>query len=190
MREHRVAARSVLLAFLIIGSTVFGGMWAATQKLEHELVDKRGWLSKEELQAQLLVSTLIPAPRFLSLGGLVGFQVGRWRGLVSAIVGLLLPTSSLVVLGVALLRPEFLDGPLAPMGTAVGVTVIGLLFGNAYQQLRSAPGKRGTRLVGYAFAALLFTAIVAGVPLLPAAIAAFVIGPAVVNPLENRLAGG
>lgn len=186
MQGRRVAARSVFTAFLVIGSTVFGGMWAATQKLERELVDKRNWLTREELQAQLLVSTLIPAPRFLSLSGLVGFHVARLRGLVSAIVGLLLPTSSLVVFGVALLRPELLDGPLTPLSTAVGVTIVGLLFGNAYQQLRAAGGKRSTRLVGYTVAAVLFAAIAAGVPLIPAAIGAFVVAPLVINPLEGR----
>lgn len=183
--DHTARPSAVFAAFFIVGGTVYGGMWAATQKLERELVEKRQWLTKEELQAQLLVSALIPAPQFLSLSGLVGFHVASWRGLVSAIAGAMLPKATLIVSGLALLRPELVEGPLSPLGTTIGVAVVGLLAGNAYGQLRQSRGRLRTRLLGYGISAGIFVAIVTGVPLILAAVAAFVVCPAVINRSES-----
>lgn len=176
----RVALWRILASFLRIGATTFGGMWAATRKLEGDLVDRLGWLTRDELQGLLVVSTLIPAPKFLSLGGLVGFKVGGWLGSFAAVVGLILPGAALVTAGAALVQPSLLGGPLAPLETAVGIAIVGLLFGNAYHQLRSGRHELRRRMVGVGLSVALFTAIVAGVPLILAAFAGFVLGAALI----------
>lgn len=176
-----VAPWRVLTSFLHIGATTFGGMWAATRKLEGDLVDRRGWLTREELQSLLVVSTLIPAPKFLSLGGLVGFKVGGLLGSLAAILGLLLPGASLVTVGVALVHPALLQGPLAPLETAVGTAIVGLLFGNAYHQLRSGEHRPRQRVVGIGLSVMLFAAIVAGVPLIVAAFVGFAFGATLIR---------
>ncbi|MFA9446496.1 chromate transporter [Egicoccus sp. AB-alg6-2] len=172
----------ILVAFLGIGATTFGGMWAATHKLEADLVTHRQWLTRDELQGLLVVSTLIPAPKFLSLGGLVGFKMHGWSGAASAIVGLIAPGASMVVAGAALVRPELLEGALAPLNTAVGTAIVGLLFGNAYHQLRSGRLPKRQRTVGVALSIVIFGTIVAGVPLIVAAFVGFGVGAAFIRP--------
>lgn len=61
------------------------------------------------------MATLIPAPRFLGLGGLVGFRIDGWLGSFLGSLGLLLPGSLLVVAGAVLVGPDLLGGPLEPM---------------------------------------------------------------------------
>lgn len=177
----QLGAIRILRAFLQIGATTFGGMWASTRKLEGDFVDRLHWLTRDELQGLLIVSTLIPAPKFLSLGGLVGFKMGGWVGSACAVVGLIAPGASLVVAGTALVRPELLEGPLAPLDTAVGIAIIGLLFGNAYHQLRSGRLRPSQRARGVALSLVLFAAIVAGVPLILAAFAGFGLGAAMIR---------
>lgn len=172
----------ILVSFLHIGATTMGGMWAATRKLEGHFVDRLGWLTRDELQGLLVVSTLIPAPKFLSLGGLVGFKMGGWLGSVAAVIGLILPGASLVAAGAATVHPALLQGPLARLGTVVSIAIVGLLFGNAYHQLQSARHRPRQRVVGLGLSALLFAAIVAGVPLLVAAVVGFAFGAALIRP--------
>src|SRR5680860_1105186 len=117
---------AIFLALVRTGSTTFGGMWAATQQLEKDLVLRRSWLSAEQLRTSIVMATLIPAPRFLAFGGLVGFRMGGWLGSLAAITGLVLPASLLVLAGVRLISPELLGGPLAPLTRVIGIAVVGL----------------------------------------------------------------
>lgn len=189
-QRRRVRAPQIFARFLKIGATTFGGMWASTQSVEKELVTRAGWLDGHELQNLFVVSTLVPAPKFTSLGALVGFKTGGWSGSVAAVAGLCLPGYLLVVAGAALFHPDLLNGALAPLNTSVGVAVVGLLFGNAYHQIRRSGASRRDRLVGICLSAAIFAAIVAGVPLIAAAIVGFVAGAVLLRPAPLPNAAG
>ncbi len=179
----------VFRVLFMAGATTFGGMWAATDKLERDLVDRTGWLSKEELRTSFVLATLIPAPRFLGLGGLVGFRVGGWLGSFLGSLGLLLPASLLVVAGAVLVGPELLGGPLEPMTRAIGIAIVGVLFGNAYRQVSSEKGSRRQRQIGVCVAAGILLSVVLGVPLALAAVAGFVVGALLLRPESEPGAG-
>ena len=172
----------IFRVFLYAGATTFGGMWAATAKLERDLVERTGWMSKEELRASFVLATLIPSPRFLGLGGLVGFRVGGWVGAVLGSLGLILPASLLVLAGAAFVGPEQLGGPLAPMTRAVTIAIVGVLFGNAYRQAAGETGSRRHRQIGVALTAAILGSVVLGVPLIVAAVAGFVLGALLLRP--------
>jgi chromate transporter len=171
----------VFRVFLRTGATTYGGMWAASEKLEKDLVKREKWLDKDQLRTSLVLATLIPAPRFLALAGLIGFRVGGWRGSVSAAVGLVLPASLLVLGGVLLIRPEVLAGPLSPLTRSIAVVVVGILFGNACRQLQGSKPSRRTRSRGLALTLGLFASIVAGAPLIVAAVIGFVLGALLIH---------
>jgi chromate transporter len=168
--------------FLRVGATTFGGMWAATDKLERDLVDRTGWLAKEELRTSFVLATLIPGPRFLALGGLVGFRVGGWPGAFAGALALVLPASALVVGAAALVGPELLAGPLEPLTRAVSVAVVGILLGNAIRQVRRERGPRRDRLTGVALTAAIVASVVLGVPLVVSAVTGFVVGAFLLRP--------
>lgn len=168
--------------FLQVGATTFGGMWAATGKLERDLVDRTGYLSAEQLRVSFVLATLIPAPRFLGLGGLVGFRVGGWLGSFMASLGLLLPASLLVLAGAALVGPDLLAGPLGPMIRAVSIAIVGILFGNAYRQVHGEKGSRRHRQIGVVLSAAILGSVVLGVPLVVSAVVGFVVGALLLRP--------
>lgn len=172
----------VFRVLFMAGATTFGGMWAATDKLERDLVDRTGWLSKEELRASFVLATLIPAPRFLGLGGLVGYGVGGWLGSFLGSLGLLLPASLIVITGAVLIGPELLDGPLEPMTRAVSIAIVGVLFGNAYRQVSGEKGTRRQRQTGVLLAGFILLSVVLGVPLVVAAVTGFVLGALLLRP--------
>lgn len=183
---ERVSLVRVGRVMLAVGATTFGGMWAATRKLEEDLVIRAGWLESDELQELFVVSTLIPAPKFLSLSGLIGFRLRGWLGAVVAVTALITPASALVVLGVVLVRPDLLAGPLEPLSRSISIAVVGLLFGNAVHQLRRSRVGRVERAIGYALTATSFGAIVLGAPLIAVAFIAFALGSALIR---GRTAG-
>ncbi len=167
--------------FLRLGATTYGGMWGATRTLEKDLVDRARWLRKHELQRLLVVSTLIPAPKFMSFGGLVGFSIGRWLGSFTAVSALVFPGSILVATAAAMISPDALRTALAPLSTSVAVAIVGLLVGNAYHQIRSSKVSGRNRVIGLALAAVIFVSIVLGVPLILAALVGLIVGTALIR---------
>ena len=168
--------RNIATTFFYIGLTSFGGMWGAMQTLEDALVTRKRWLTTEEQQALMVAAVLIPAPKFLAFGSMVGFRLGGWKASVTATAALIAPGALLVLGAVVLLNPNVIGPALEPLRRAVGISVVGLLFGNAYQQLRNAKVSGAQRSIGIALAFAVAGAAIAGVPLLIAATAGFAIG--------------
>ena len=129
----------------------------------------------------LLTANLIPAPKFLGLGGLVGYRLRGWPGSVVAVAALIAPSAVLVLAAVVLVTPELLAGPLEPVRRTVGIAVVGLLFGNAFQQVRSVKIDGRRRAVGAGLGLIVAAVTVAGVPLLVAALAGLVAGAAIIR---------
>lgn len=172
----KISLLSLGAAFFVIGATTFGGMWGATQKLEEELVGRRRWLTTTEQQALMIAATLIPAPKFLAFGGMVGFRLRGWPGTLISVFSLLTPPAFFVVLGVMFLTPEVMGAPLVPIRRAAGIAVVGLLLGNAFLQMTSAKVVGWKRAIGIALTVSVAAATFAGLHLLIAATAGFALG--------------
>jgi chromate transporter len=162
--------------FIVIGSTTFGGLWASSQKLEQVLVNRRRWMTLEEQRTLMIAATLIPAPKFLSFGGLVGYQLCGWRGSVMTVVALVFPGTVMVLAGAMLVNPETVGDALGPISRAVEIGVVGVLLGNAYHQIRGARAKQRNKAIGLALTLGVTGATMLGVPMLAAAAAGLAIG--------------
>lgn len=181
------AVRDVGLAelatvFLRIGATTFGGMWAATHRLETELVHRTRWLALAEQQALMVAATVIPAPKFLAFAGLVGFRLRSWPGGIVALLALATPGALFVLLGAMLLSPDTLGEPMVYVRRAVSIAIVGLLFGNSWHQLMHARLEGWRQAAGVALALAVALAAIAGAPLLLAAVAGFAVGALVLRP--------
>ena len=69
--------------FFVLGCTCFGGMWAAMDRLQRELVERRQLISLEDQRSLMLAAAMIPAPKFLAFAAMVGYRNwwvmgGRW----------------------------------------------------------------------------------------------------------------
>lgn len=89
-------------AFTWLGLTAFGGPAAHIAIMQREFVERRAWLSQQRFVDLLGLSSLLPGPTSTEMALGIGFERGRWGGLVVAGLGFILP-ASLIVLAIAVL---------------------------------------------------------------------------------------
>ena len=107
--------------FLKLGATAFGGPAAHIAMLQHEVVERRGWISQAEFLDHLGASSIIPGPTSTELVIHIGRRRAGWPGLLVAGACFILPAAVMVgVLAWAYVRYGQL---LAVSGLLYGVGV-------------------------------------------------------------------
>lgn len=110
--SSRERYRDVLLTFLTLGLTSFGGPIAHLGYFHAELVRRRGWLSDTAYAELVALCQFLPGPASSQVGFALGMvRGGGVMGGVLAWVGFTLP-SALALLALALVAAS-LEGPLA-----------------------------------------------------------------------------
>jgi chromate transporter len=82
--------------FLRLGFTAFGGPAVHIALMKEEVVTRRRWLSEAEFLDLLGATYLIPGPNSTELAIHIGFQRGRWPGLLLAGLCFILPAALIV----------------------------------------------------------------------------------------------
>jgi len=90
--------REIASAFLRLGFTAFGGPAAHVALMERELVDKRRWLTREELVELYGAASLIPGPNSTELAIHIGYRRAGAAGLLVAGACFILPGALLTAL--------------------------------------------------------------------------------------------
>lgn len=92
--------------FFRIGAFTFGGGWAMISLIEREIVEKRGWIKREEFLDQLAVAQSLPGLLAVNISVAVGDKLRGLRGSLAAAAGTILP-SFIIILAIAVfLNPE------------------------------------------------------------------------------------
>lgn len=134
--------KDLVLYFLKLGATGFGGPIALAGYMERDLVEDRGWITKEDYKRSLALAQLAPGPLAAQLAIGLGYAHSRTRGATLAALAFILP-SFLMTLGLAVAYAEF--GGLAWMQAAfygVGAAVMGIIARSAYKLARSTIADR------------------------------------------------
>lgn len=77
--------------FIKIGSFTFGSGWSILAQMEQEFVDKRRWLTKQELLELVAVGKSLPGIMITNITMLFGYQMAGVLGGVLAVLGIALP---------------------------------------------------------------------------------------------------
>jgi chromate transporter len=85
------SAAGLFWVFLKIGAVLYGSGYVLVSLLEAELVDSRGWLTREQLVDAIAVGQFTPGPLFSS-ATFVGYVVEGWDGAALATAGIFLPS--------------------------------------------------------------------------------------------------
>lgn len=75
-----------------IGLFTFGGGYAMFPLLERELVEKRGWIEKEEFIDMVAIAESTPGPVAINTATFVGFRRAGIPGSLVATLGVCLPS--------------------------------------------------------------------------------------------------
>jgi len=118
-------ALEVLLTFLKLGLTSFGGPIAHIGYYRLELVEKKRWISENQFAQLLAICQFLPGPASSQFGFSVGLLRAGWLGGIAAFLAFTLPSAVLLV-GFASLVPH-LSGT---MGVAAihGLKLVALAF--------------------------------------------------------------
>jgi chromate transporter len=155
MRETRgVALRDLLLYFLRLGTTGFGGPVALVGYMQRDLVESRRWFSSEEYRDGLALAQLAPGPLAAQLAMYLGWARGGALG--AALVGTAFVLPSLVmVIAIAVAYRRF--GGLSWMQGAfygIAAAVVAVIARSALKLTRLTLGKDPLLWLLFAGAAL------------------------------------
>jgi chromate transporter len=101
MSAGNVSVSSIILVFLKISFTAFGGHAAHLAMMEEEVVRKRKWISHEEFLDIISAANLIPGPNSTETALHIGYSLDSWRGFFAAGLSFITPTI-IIVTGVAM----------------------------------------------------------------------------------------
>ncbi len=98
--------KEVLVLFLRLGFTAFGGPAAHIAIMHDEVVKRRKWLNDQEFLDLLGATNLIPGPNSTEMAIHIGFRRAGWPGLIAGGLGFVTP-AALIVLGLAWIYRKF-----------------------------------------------------------------------------------
>jgi len=123
------SSAELFFAFNRMALQGFGGVLAVAQ---HELVERKRWLSRQQFVEMLSLSQVLPGPNVVNLALMLGDRFFGWRGALSALAGMLLvPLVIVLVLTAAyaeLSGIEVVAGALRGMGAVAAGLVIATAF--------------------------------------------------------------
>ena len=98
----------LFLTFLKIGAFTFGGGYAMIALLESEIIDKHGWLSREEFLDMVAIAESTPGPVAINSATYIGYRLcGVW-GAAAATLAVCLPSFAIIYL-ISLFFDRFLS---------------------------------------------------------------------------------
>lgn len=153
-RPHSLADLFRSLSLLALQG--FGGVLPVVQR---ELVEKKGWLTREEFVEDWAVAQILPGPNVVNLSLMLGDRYFGLRGALAALAGMLaLPT--LAVLALAMVFAGIADLPAAQGALrGMGAVAAGLIAATGLKLIIGLKQNvMGTR-VCWLIAALTFVAI-------------------------------
>ena len=135
----------------------FGGVLAVAQR---ELVERKGWLSREEFVEMLALSQVLPGPNVVNLGLMLGDRFFGVKGALAAVAGMLaVPLVIVLVLTAAYAefsRLAVVSGALRGMGAVAA----GLIIATAIRLMTTLGSNRLGPPLATAFAFFTFVTIV------------------------------
>jgi chromate transporter len=122
------SATELFWAFTSLALQGFGGVLPVAQR---ELVEKRGWLTREEFAEALSIGQVLPGPNVVNMSLMIGDRFFGWRGALCALAGILAAPLA-IVLTLATLYTQIASTPMAAGAIrGMGAVAAGLIFAMA-----------------------------------------------------------
>jgi chromate transporter len=100
---NRPGIIAIFLTFFKIGTVGFGGGPALISIIKQEIVDKKKWISEDYFVQGIAVSLLPPGSMMVNIAFFTGGILKGFRGSMSALLGILLPSFIIMIILAALL---------------------------------------------------------------------------------------
>jgi chromate transporter len=156
MKQAKGSAAEVLLVFLRLGCTSFGGPIAHLGYFQKELVERRGWCSEATLGEIIGIAQSLPGPASSQTGFALGIFRAGWLGGLAAFLGFTLP-SALLMLAFAYGHSLFAGGAGSRVLHGLGIVAVAVVAQAVMAMRRSlAPDRVRSTMAVVAAAITLF----------------------------------
>ena len=88
----------LFLAFAKIGLFTFGGGYAMISLIENDCVEKKRWITHDEMMDVTVIAESTPGPIAINCATYVGYKKGRLPGAIIATLGIVLPSFIIIFL--------------------------------------------------------------------------------------------
>lgn len=88
---------SLFFHFLLLSMLSIGGAISTTPDMHRYLVTEQGWLNHANFNASIALAQAAPGPNLLFVA-VLGWNVAGWAGALATTAGILLPSSTLVLM--------------------------------------------------------------------------------------------
>ena len=127
VKKSRILTQ-LALEFMKIGLFTFGGGYAMIAMIENSCVNKRKWITHDEMMDITVIAESTPGPIAINCATYVGFRQAGFEGALAATLGIVLPSFA-VIYAIAMLFDDFLSLTAAAnafrgIKVAVGILII------------------------------------------------------------------
>ncbi len=123
--------------FLKIGAFTFGGGYAMVALLEHEFVEEKQWVSREEFLDMVAIAESTPGPMAVNSATYIGYKIEGVEGAAASTLAVCIP-SFLVIYLISLFFDRFLSLSLvASAFRGIQVCVIYLILSAGLKMLKN-----------------------------------------------------
>jgi chromate transporter len=125
----------LFISFLKIGAFTFGGGYAMVPLIEREVIDKKGWVKREDFRDLLTIAQSAPGPIALNTAVFVGYRIRGLKGALSALMGIVLPAFAIILLVAIFFADirdnQYVDAAFKAMRPAVVALIVAPIVGLA-----------------------------------------------------------
>ena len=117
---------ALFLTFMKVGLFTFGGGYAMIPLIQKETVEKRHWISEEEIVDIIAIAESTPGPIAVNSATYIGYKVAGVLGSIFATFGLVIP-SFIIIFVISLFYEQFMSIEVVKSifkGLSVGVIVL------------------------------------------------------------------
>lgn len=160
MKQTCKKALQIYCFFVRIGCFTFGGGWSIVAQMQKEFVEKRKWITKEELFDFTAIGKSLPGTMIGNCSFLFGYHVGGFLCAAAAVLGII--TVPLIILSVIVpFYTAICDNAVVNMVmVSVRAAVIPIMVQVAVNLFSSIPRKLYAYLImAAAFAAYVFLGV-------------------------------
>lgn len=158
MRKPLPILPELFLSFMKVGLFTFGGGYAMISVITDTCVEKKRWLTQDEMMNLTVVAESTPGPIAINCATYVGYKMAGMMGAVLATLGIVLP-SFVILYIISMFLEHFLEYKMiaaACRGIKVGVSLLILDAGST--MLKKMKKKPQPRIIaGCAFVIMLLS---------------------------------
>ena len=129
----------VFWSFFKIGAFTFGGGYAMIPLIQKEAVEKRGWVTDDDILDIIAIAESTPGPIAINSATFVGYRAAGILGSAMATLGVVLP-SFVIILAISFALQQFQDIKEVQWAfKGIGAGVVALLIKSLWTMYKKSP---------------------------------------------------